>query len=284
MKSSKLSLLSGLLVFLFISISVNGISPSTGSLAASIKGELIEKTANSKKKNAPIGTSSVKVNDDSQTSISSFSSSTKTARIASELQKAQVEKSLLKSLAQRGSLNRDNVGHNRSTKIKVVGRKITAKTISKAIDTSEVDDSNILDDEVVNHKNPAGAQIKQQILMAVIYMAATHFTMKINFNDQNMVQLGRVIFAFYLLGSQLLFYIIKKKIETDDDNTEIDIPSANLSMKGLKEKIPILNELGKVKCDETLNIIPAVSFVLLLMSLIFYQYYRHCSSSSCQRF
>ena len=246
MQSSKLSLLSGLLVFLFVNVSVRGISPSTSSLGATIKGELVEKTANSKKKNGPIGTSSLKGNDDSETSISSFSSSTKTARIASELQKAQVEKSLLKSLAQRGSLSRDNVGHNRSTKIKVVSSKITAKTISKAIDNTEDDDSNILDDKTINLKNPAGAQIKQQILMAVIYMAATHFTMKINFNDQNMVQLCRVIFAFYLLGSQLLFYIIKRKIETEDDSTEIDMPSANLSMKGLKEKIPILNELGKI--------------------------------------
>lgn len=246
MQSGKLKILSGLLVFILINVSVHGISPSANTLGGVLKGESVDKSSNSKKKNAPIGTSSVRGNDDGETSISSFSSSTKTARIASGLQKAQVEKSLLKSLAQRGSLERDNIGHNRSTKIKVVSRKLTAKAVIKTTekDSDDNDNDGDMEDSGNNQMNTAGAQIKQQILMAVIYMAATHFTMKLNFNDQNIVQICRIIFAVYLLGSQLLFYIIKKKIDTEDDNLEIDMP-ANLSLSGLKEKIPILNDLGK---------------------------------------
>ena len=263
-------ILSGLLVALASNsvTSVNGISPSAsiGALGT-VKGDTPDKNdkndkIESLKKKFAIGTSGL--NDDVSNSISSFASAVKSAKIASGIKKDTIEKNLLKSLAQQEvkgervektekkaiiEKKRDNIGHNKSTKIKVVTSKITTKTtksVPKVSKVSKKDSDEESDDESDKalEKNDQSSAIKKQILMGVTYMLASRFMMKINFKDAKAIQMCRVVFACYLIASQLLFYIIKMKIEEKDDNTIME-PVAAFSMKSLQEKIPMLNNLGE---------------------------------------
>lgn len=254
-------ILPGLLVIILSNITVYAISP-TANIGAAVKGETPGKV--DLKKKFSIGTSGINDEDSEKNSISAFAAAAKTARIASGLQKAAVEKNLLNSLAQREKKEeekeekrekiekiekRDNIGHNKSTKIKVVTSKITTKTTtkSKSISKKEESDDESEDEDIGKSVDATGqsSAIKKQILMAGTYMVASRFVMKLDFNNKKIVQLCRVIFACYLLASQLLFYVIKMRIEKEDDSSLVEVQAA-FSMKSLTEKIPMLNNLGPI--------------------------------------
>lgn len=238
--------LSAVLIVLLCATSVNGISPQSSSINAILKGDAAD-DKQPKKKLSAIGTSSVNGNDDNVSNVSSFSSSAKTAKIAEGLVKKETEKNLLKSLAQ-SSQKRDNIGHNQSTKIKVVSKVKPPAAIIKKAEAEESEDNDESSDEgeentSVSDKIDQSSAVKKQLLMGVTYMIASRFVMKLDFTNPKIIQLCRIVFAIYLLGSQLLFYVVKLKIEKKNDTSEIDTP-AGFSLKGLQEKIPMLSTLG----------------------------------------
>jgi hypothetical protein len=238
--------LSAVLIALLYATSVNAISPQSNSISAILKGDTSDDKY-SKKKSSAIGTSSLNGNDDNVSNVSSFSSSAKTAKIAEGLAKRETEKSLLKSLAQ-SAQRRDNIGHNQSTKIKVVSKVKTptpSASIRKAEESEDNDESSDEGDEnaSVSEKTDQSSAVKKQILMGVTYMIASRFVMKLDFTKPKIIQLCRIVFAIYLLGSQLLFYLVKRKIEEKNDTSEIEA-AQGFSLKGLQEKIPMLSTLG----------------------------------------
>lgn len=225
----------GVIIALLSAASVSSISPPSSSANAAFKVDSDEK--NVKKKSGPIGTSSLDGKDIRATSVSSFSSSAKTARIAEGLAKKETEKSLLKTLTQRESFksDRDNLGHNKSTKIRVVSSKAASKTTSKESVDEEVEET--------GGSNDGFAIIKRQLLIGATSLIASRYISKIDFTDAKILQLCRVIFACYLIGSQIIFYIIQKKIEHCDDERLITPPPDLL--KGLQSQLPMLAGLGK---------------------------------------
>ena len=239
--------LSAVLIAFLCASSVNAISPQSNSISAILKGDASDEKY-SKKKSSAIGTSSLNGNDDNVSNVSSFSSSAKTAKIAEGLAKRETEKSLLKSLAQ-SSQKRDNIGHNQSTKIKVVSKvkaPAPAAILRKAEESEDNDESSDEGDDSsspVSEKGDQSSAVKKQLLMGVTYMIASRFVMKLDFTKPKIIQLCRVVFAIYLLGSQLLFYLVKRKIEEKNDTSEIDA-AQGFSLKGLQEKIPMLSTLG----------------------------------------
>ena len=81
------------------------------------------------------------------------------------------------------------------------------------------------------------------MLIGATSLIASRYISKIDFTDAKILQLCRVIFACYLIGSQILFYIIQKKIEHCDDERLIT-PPPDL-FKGLQSQLPMLAGLGK---------------------------------------
>ena len=281
-------ILSGILVFLLTNLSVNCIAPNLGP-AAAIGTPITE----SKKKTEPIGTSSINRNknkdddDRSDTSVSSFSSSAKKAKVASVLHKAQIEKSLLNSLSRREEKEnaeekkekkevreRDNTGHNKSKKIKVVSSKKSIKIISKKIlkpkkdedsddegedssDSEEDSSEGSVEDSQEGSlatNNVASQAIRKQVLQGVVYFGGSYFLKKVDMKNKKILRLSRIIFALYILGSQLLFYIIKNKIMRDNDETLVD-KGGPLSLKGLASVIPIADKMADKLGKRKQNII-----------------------------
>ena len=225
---------------------VNGNSPLSNSIGVVIKGDAEEK--NSKKASGPIGTSGLSPPGPAATSLSSFSSSAKAEKVAEGLAKKETEKNLLKKLIREDDSKRDNFGHNKSNKIKIASSKVTP-TLTKADLNDEDDDED--DDEAggdakknVVEKNEQTSAITKQIMMGLTYMAVSRFVMKLDFTNAKTLQLCRGIFAVYLLGSQLLFYFVKQRIEELNDQTLLDAEQP-FSLKGLQDKIPMLSNLGK---------------------------------------
>ena len=226
---------------------VNGNSPLSNSIGVVIKGDAEEKST--KKPSGPIGTSGLNPPGSAATSLSSFSSSAKAEKVAEGLAKKETEKNLLKKLIREDDSKRDNFGHNKSNKIKIASSKVTP-TLTKADLNDEDDDED--DDEAggdanknVVGKNEQTSAITKQIMMGLTYMAVSRFVMKLDFTNAKTLQLCRGIFAAYLLGSQLLFYFVKQRIEELNDQTLLDAEQP-FSLKGLQDKIPMLSNLGEV--------------------------------------
>ena len=225
----------GFIIALLSAASVSSISPASSSTHSAFKVDSDKKDV--KKKSGPIGTSSLDGKDNRATSVSSFSSSAKTARIAEGLAKKETEKSLLKTLTQRESFksDRDNMGHNKSTKIRVVSSKAASKKAHKESEDEEVEESSGSVDSF--------GIIKKQLLIGLTSLVASRYIVKLDFTNTKILKICRVIFACYLIGSQILFYIIQKKIEQCNDEREVDAGPDML--KGLQNKLPMLSTLGK---------------------------------------
>ena len=202
-------------------------------------------------------------------SLSSFSSSAKAAKVAEGLVKKETEKNLLKKLIREDDSKRDNFGHNKSSKIKVASGKVTP-TITKDDDNDNDDDED--EDEArgeerkkVVESNDQTSAITKQIIMGITYMAVSRFVMKLDFTNPKTLQLCRGIFAVYLLGSQLLFYFVKQRIEELNDKTLIDAEQP-FSLKGLQDKIPMLSNLGRgvMKCLCYVTICHVMSYYVTL--------------------
>jgi hypothetical protein len=181
-------------------------------------------------KKGPIGTSKIEKINEKKDSISSFKSSVKAEKISNTLRQREIEEKLLKSMKtdeviEENNEKRVNFGHDKSMKINVkkdVKIKITVpkkKLKSELKIDADVDEE--LSDEEDSRKKIATQQqsqtVQRQILMSGIYMLASRFILKLDFEDSKIIKLCRVVFAVYLLSLQLIFYFLKRKIELDDD-------------------------------------------------------------------
>mmetsp|Transcript_34285 Transcript_34285/g.32679 ORF Transcript_34285/g.32679 Transcript_34285/m.32679 type:complete len:436 (+) Transcript_34285:58-1365(+) len=230
---------------------VNGISNTP--TPATLKGD----SKDLGEKRSPIGTSKIEKINEKKDSISSFKSSVKAEKISNTLRQKEIEEKLLKSMKndeiiEEKNEKRVNFGHNKSTKINVkkdVKIKITVpkKKVKSEMNINAEVDEGLNDDE--DKKKIATQQqtqtVQRQILMSGIYMLSSRFILKLDFEDSKIIKLCRVVFAVYLLSLQLMFYFIKRKIELDDDSTEVDTP-VPFSLDTLKGKIPALANLGPI--------------------------------------
>ena len=219
---------------------VRGNSPVSNSVGAVIKGDVEEKD---NKQSSPIGTSGLNPPSSASaaSSLSSFSLSAKASKVAEGVVKKETEKNLLKKLIQEDEGKRNNFGHSKSNKIKVASSKVT-KDIDEDDDDEDEDEAGGEAQKNVVERNEQTTAITKQIVMGITYMAVSRFVMKLDFTNPKTLQLCRGIFAAYLLGSQLLFYFVKQRIEELNDKTLLDAEQP-FSFKGLQEKIPMLSTL-----------------------------------------
>jgi hypothetical protein len=114
---------------------------------------------------------------------------------------------------------RDNVGHDQSNKIKLAPKKASATIDDDGDDGDDDAEAKKSTDVDADTPSPPSFQLSllKQFAPTIVYMVASRFIMKLNFADSGVVQMCRIIFAVYLLLSQVLFTVLKQRIEAAND-------------------------------------------------------------------
>lgn len=119
------------------------------------------------------------------------------------------------------STQRDNIGHDQSKKIKLAPKRASAATTDDDGDDGGdgSEEAKKATDVDADTSAPPSFQLSllKQFAPTVVYMVASRFIMKLNFADSGVVQMCRIIFAVYLLLSQVMFTVLKQRIEAAND-------------------------------------------------------------------
>jgi hypothetical protein len=122
------------------------------------------------------------------------------------------------------SIERDNVKHNKASKIKVA-KLVRKKTVK--------DDENAAEKLAAAEINQSKWESGRQILFTILPIFGYRMISKLDLKNEKVIQICRLVFVGYLLLSQLLFWLLKKKIEAADDDTALKLPP-KLSLQSLQ--------------------------------------------------
>lgn len=142
-----------------------------------------------------------------------------------------------------GGATNDKANDKSDSPIKKLKKHRNVKDIAKKSVSSNFKKKNDIILPVVK-KSPEEILKKQQSLSFAIemvsmgiYMLASRAIFKWNFNDKNTIMFSRMVFAFYLIFSQLLKLYLKHTVNTINDESLIDLTQDSLLTNQLLNKM-----------------------------------------------
>ena len=76
-----------------------------------------------------------------------------------------------------------------------------------------------------------------QLFSSLLYMGATMYLKRVDFTNKNILRLSRVFFVAYMILSQLLFFFLRQKVESLDDETKLVISNPLAALAGATSKL-----------------------------------------------
>ena len=116
----------------------------------------------------------------------------------------------------RNADNRTNKAHDKSNKIKLAPKKEEIETKQETRETDVKEDKQ--EDEAAVIQRQATKLQVLQVILSIGSMLLSRKIFQLDFKNEKILQISRIIFSVYVLLNQLLFWIIKKQIEDKNDD------------------------------------------------------------------